>query len=330
VAYADEGLPVSLDTFVDYGRWFQRRLVPHLESDTAVCVTPASHGFRVHLDSGEVVRAEHLVVAVGAKSFAYTPEPLESLPSELCTHASAYGDLSKLSDSDVLVVGAGQSALESAALLDEAGARVRVLVRAPAVKWTPAPTPHRSLARSVRRPRSGLGSGWRTMFYANAPRAFRHLPEAQRLNAVRTALGPAGAWWLRSRLSDDVQVMVSHEVIDARRDGDKVRLQVANQLGSDELTADHVLAATGYRVRPSALSWLDPQMSRSLRRTGDYPLLSPHFESSVPGLYFVGLAAAGTFGPALRFVWGTRHVGPALSSRLAEIHHQPRSRHSVR
>jgi hypothetical protein len=47
------------------------------------------------------------------------------------------------------------------------------------------------------------------------------------------------------------------------------------------------------------------------------PVLSRRFESSVPGLYFTGLAAASTFGPAMRFVCGTRFAAPTVARELA-------------
>jgi len=41
-----------------------------------------------------------------------------------------------------------------------------------------------------------------------------------------------------------------------------------------------------------------------------------NFESSVPGLYFVGLPAAHTFGPVQRFALGARFAASRITSHL--------------
>ena len=41
------------------------------------------------------------------------------------------------------------------------------------------------------------------------------------------------------------------------------------------------------------------------------------YQSSVPGLYFIGPAVAPTFGPVMRFVFGTWHAGPVAARNLA-------------
>ena len=50
------------------------------------------------------------------------------------------------------------------------------------------------------------------------------------------------------------------------------------------------------------------------------PVLGRNFQSSVPGLYFTGLAAAASFGPVMRFVHGAdfaaRRIAAHIASRL--------------
>ena len=45
--------------------------------------------------------------------------------------------------------------------------------------------------------------------------------------------------------------------------------------------------------------------------------LSGGFESSAPGLFFVGPAAANSFGPLMRFMVGAEYVAPRIAPRLA-------------
>jgi cation diffusion facilitator CzcD-associated flavoprotein CzcO len=127
--------PIELRRFVEYGRWFQRRVAPDLDTRPVERVEPAGDGFRVTVDGGDQVEAGRIIVAAGIASFAWSPPPFGSLPRELVSHSSAERDLHRFAGRRVLVVGGGQSALETAALLHEAGAKTEVVVRRPAVTW---------------------------------------------------------------------------------------------------------------------------------------------------------------------------------------------------
>ena len=154
----------------------------------------------------------------------------------MCTHASAHTDLSTFAGQRVVVVGAGQSALESAALLHESGADVHLVARAKEVVWNGQPLdPARPLPQRIIEPESGLGSGWSTWVYSRHPEIFRHLPEQTRIDRARTALGPAGASWLRVRVEDQFPVLTSHAVRSATAvsggSGDAVRLSLRTRDG---------------------------------------------------------------------------------------------------
>ena len=47
------------------------------------------------------------------------------------------------------------------------------------------------------------------------------------------------------------------------------------------------------------------------------PMVNGGFESSVPGLYFVGPPAVDSFGPLMRFMVGAEYVAPLVARRLA-------------
>jgi cation diffusion facilitator CzcD-associated flavoprotein CzcO len=320
LAYGDYASPVPLETFARYGMAFQRRLVPEVEAAQVVELDKPGRAFELRLSGGETVSARRVVIAVGMAYFGYVPATLRALPPELASHSSRHHDLSRFRGRDVTVIGGGQSALETAALLREQGASARILVRRPSVVWNTVPTPdRRPLRQRVRRPVSGLGLGWRTLFYAQAPGAFHYLAEQARLRAVRTALGPAGAWWLRQRVDERLPVLLEHTVLGAETSGDRVRLRLGrpDRVGG-ELMTDHVIAATGYRVDLEALPFLRPALLARLRRLQRGPALSRDFESSVPGLYFVGLASANEFGPVMRFVFGADYTARRIATHLTE------------
>ena len=174
--YASYGLPVPLDTFVSYGQWFQSELGLAIEEVMVTDIDSSAMADSSSTVGGvERVLARRVVVAIGVEHFAYVPEPLSGLPSALCTHSSAHTDLAAFRGQEVIVVGAGQSALESAALLHENGAAVQVLARKRAgglERRRRSRSTGRCLQR-LREPESGLGSGWGTWFYSNHPDLFR-------------------------------------------------------------------------------------------------------------------------------------------------------------
>ncbi len=127
------------------------------------------------------------------------------------------------------------------------------MARAPAVDWNAELDAVKSLYKRLRWPESGLGDGWRSLAYSELPRLFFLLPERTRRHIVATANGPSGAWWLKSRVVGKVPLLTGHEVIDVGINGRKLVLSLRRGGDMRKMETDHVIAATGYRVRsPSA------------------------------------------------------------------------------
>lgn len=135
----------------------------------------------------------------------------------LVSHTSHHTDLSRYAGRRVAVIGGGQSALESAALLHEAGAEAQVLVREPRVLWGMRPEPARPWTERVTKPASPLGTGWILAAVCKAPGGVRLMPAASRLLLFRRALGPSGGWWLRDRVEGVVPVRTSCQSPGPRR-----------------------------------------------------------------------------------------------------------------
>src|SRR5262249_39312304 len=127
--------PVPLDDFVVYGQWFQCQVVPDLDRRRITRVESMSNAFRLFLEDGESLPAQRVVIATGIAAFAYRPAQFEGLPPPLVSHSSDHHDLGRFAGQQVAVVGGGQSAIESAALLFESGADVEVIVRAAQIRW---------------------------------------------------------------------------------------------------------------------------------------------------------------------------------------------------
>ena len=326
--YADYGLPVPLQTFIEYGQWFAAELAIDLEETLVTAVTPAGDGFEVSLATGETLRARRVVVATGIEHFAYVPPELARLPARLCTHSSAHTDLSALAGQQVIVVGAGQSALETAALLHENGAQAQIVMREPEVVWNGPPLAlDRPIWQRMAEPEAGLGSGWSTWFYSRHPKIFRHLPPATRVYRARTALGPAGASWLRPRVEGQIPITAGQSVSRVKAGPAGVTLGLAGRDGAEqELAADHVIAATGYRSDLARLAFLDGGLRLRVRTLAGTPAVGGDYQSSVPGLYFIGPGVAPTFGPVMRFVYGADHAARAVAPRLSASARSPGTR----
>ncbi|MBB5157828.1 NAD(P)-binding domain-containing protein [Saccharopolyspora phatthalungensis] len=322
--YADYGVPVSLENFVEYGEWFQQGRGLEVEELLVADIQQRPGRFQLTLSDGQHVDASQVVVVVGVEFFARVPGMLSDLPAELCTHSSVHDDLSGFDGQDVIVVGAGQSALETAALLHENGANARLVARAPRVAWNGKPLlPDRPLWHRMREPEAGLGSGLSTWFYSEQPKLFRHLPRSVRVDRARTALGPAGGWWLRERVEGRLPVHVGHRLEWAKATGEQVRLGV--RVGGEirEFTADHIISATGYPPDLSRLPMLSHRLRSAIHTIDGTPRVGRDFESSVPGLYFAGPLVAPSHGPVMRFVYGADYAVRMMTKRLTATTARP-------
>lgn len=307
-------LPLPLDEFLRYGEWVQEQVAPDVDRRRVDAVTSSEDGFRLLMEDGSDLRAQRVVVAAGIADFVHLPDVARGLPPELVSHTSQHRDLSVFGGRKVLVVGLGQSALESAALMHEAGADVEVVGRRDGITWLHGGKYHRKLGRLV------------PLFYAptdvgplglsrlvGAPSFFRQLPRPVQDPLAHRSIRPAGAAWLRPRLAE-VPVTTEQQVISVRPHGHGVDVRLGD--GSHR-SVDHVLFGTGYKVDVSRYPFLGPELLHGLEMVNGYPLLAGGMESSVPGLHFLGAPAAWSFGPTMRFVAGGWYGGERLTRALA-------------
>jgi hypothetical protein len=316
IEYSDAGIPVHLDTFSAYGLAFKERKVPELEDKIVTSLDRLPDGFRLKLDSGETVTARRVVLAVGITHFEHVPAGLANLPPEFLSHSFRHHDLEQFRGRNVVVIGGGSSATDLAGLLHEVDANVQLISRRTALKFHGKPEVGKSasLWERIRRPRSGIGPGWRLRFCADAPMLFHHLPESLRLEAVRRILGPSGGWFTKEKVVGRVPLLLGYTVQQAEIQNGRVRLQLRAADGSErEVLTEHVIAATGYKVEIDRLKFLSPEIRSQLKVVSGAPVLSSGFESSLPGLYFAGISAANSFGPVMRFAFGAGFAARTLT-----------------
>jgi thioredoxin reductase len=317
IPYQPVGHPLSLEDFLRYAEWFRERAVGESIDVKVTSLQRIGSGFVLDFAGAPSIETRRVILATGHMAFRVIPEELASLPEPFCYHSAKVRELSGFAGRDVTLIGAGQSALESAALLREAGAQVRLIVRESQVRWNATRNGHRSLSEKVRHPESGIGFGWESLAVSEMPQWFRRLlPVEIRHRYVARTWGPSGAYWLRPRVEGRIEVLLNCRVRQAKAEHGRVCMEIQGPDGTKTVWTDHVIAATGYKVDLDRLDYLSPGLKQSITREGGAPVLDSQFETSVPGLFIVGVASAPTFGPVMRFMFGAKHVAPVLTQRL--------------
>lgn len=308
---------VRVEDFRDYGLWYQRHAVPDVDRRKVTKLAKTAKAFHLTLEDGEEVEAACVVVATGIDAFAYSPPQFAGISSRLVSHTSRHSDLSEFAGARVVVVGGGQSAFESAALLLEHGAQVEIIVRAADVFWLeshPFKVPGR--VSKILNPGTDVGPlGWHfppANLIVARPNFLRMLPRRIQQRIHDASVRPAAAGWLKPRVAG-ATITVSRRIVSAVADRNRLTLTL-----DDKTTriVDHVLLATGYKVDISRYSFIDQELLESIDRVDGYPRLDLSFQSSVRGLYFTGAAAARSFGPLVRFVSGTDYSARTIARRI--------------
>jgi cation diffusion facilitator CzcD-associated flavoprotein CzcO len=320
-AYADVGVPIPVEVFYAYGREFQERLLPELDTRHVAKIAAEPGGFLLRLDDDEAIHARHVIIAVGITHYAYLPPELRHLPLRFASHTSQPHAMTDPAGRKVVVLGAGSSAVDSAGLLHEGGAEVEIMTRRPKIWFNHPPDKKRGLDLAYSRilkPRSGLGLGWRSRMASDLPTVFHRMPEHFRLRVTRGHLGPSAGWVSRPLVEGKVPIRVNMALQHAEVRGDKVAITFVKPDGDrEEIIADHILAGTGYKVDLQRLEFLDETIRARISEVQSTPRLSRFFESSVPKLYFLGPSAANSFGPLLRFAWGAKFTSRHLTRHFA-------------
>lgn len=320
ILYNDSITPLSIETFISYGEVFQKRFVPFVERKALAALEPNASGLSLRFDDGEIVHARRVVLAVGMSPFKYLPPDAAQLPAEMVSHAGDYGAFDALDGKEVVIVGSGSSATDLSALLHESGISVSILARADNLTFASPPRP-RGLAQRIIGPTSGIGNGWTMEVCADAPWLVRFLPKDLRVRLANArALGPLGGAFMRDRVVGKFPIRLGRTIAEMAARYGRAHLRTTTADGREEtLRADHVIFATGYRTDLDRLPFLAPEVAARMRRTGAAPALSGHYESSVPGLHFIGPSSANSFGPVCRFVYGTGHPAQHLARYLPAV-----------
>ena len=314
------GAPVPLARFIEYGRWFQSQAIPGLDRRKVTSVVLGNDGFQLTLEDGQALDSRRVVIAAGIAPFAWRPPEFSKLPGSLVSHLSGHRDLRRFGGRRVAVIGGGQSALESAALLHESGISVEVFVRSPIVHWAwrrPWLHTFKPVSALLYAP-PDVGPAVISHIVAR-PNWFRRLPRLLQNRWGPLSIRPAGAGWLKHRL-EGIDIWTGRTILSVLPVGEEVSIRFND---GRECRFDHVLLGTGYRVDISRYQFLSSSLLSAVRQCNGYPDLDYGFESSVEGLHFLGAPAAWSFGPLMRFVAGTEFSSRALTRRITSRSAKP-------
>jgi FAD-dependent urate hydroxylase len=302
--------PVPLAEFERYGAWYGERAAPDLDGRRIIAVVPrGERSFTLRLEDGTEPTVSRVIVAAGISPFAWRDSPLAELSDELVSHSSYHRDFGRFRGRSVVIVGSGQSALESAALLHEEGAAVELIGRRPAPIWLAGHGDSlRARVRAGMAPPTDVG-GRVTGWLAAAPGVMHGSPRALREWTTARCVVPAGADWLPERVRD-VTMTMDRQVSSAEARNGTVWISLDD---GSEREVDHAILATGWRIDAARYPFLDRSIVERLDLRNGYPVLGPGLESSIPGLHFVGTAAAMSFGPINRFVVGSWYAAPVVA-----------------
>lgn len=314
--------------FVDYGLWFQQQAVPQVDETlvTRIHKQKNSQRFEVELADGRTLTASIVIVATGLQAYAWKPPIYQDFPDHLVSHTAQNLPDDTFTQKRIAIIGGGPSAVETASLILAKASHVDIITRRP-ILWdesdeTAKPkayehnTDHqRTLWQRLRYPDAKLTPGWFNWWIENFPYTFHSLPRSFQDELFRGKGGyrPANNKRLREQMGEKVSYHENVEVREAHLTGDQITLHLSN--GEVE-GYDHVLLGTGYQADLGRLSLLSPELLNQIQTYHHAPLLSGSFESSVSGLYFVGLASVRSFGPLYRFVIGADATASKITSAV--------------
>lgn len=298
--------PLSLEFYLQYAQWFQDQSGIQTLPFYVTKLDQVDGRFHATLENGGVIEAQNVVVAIGMGYFKNQPAELGGiLPEGRFQHTCDAVQLSALKGKRVLILGGRQSAFEWAALLNDAGAaEVHLSHRhdSPAfaeADWTWVPP---------------LVDGM-----VNDPAWFRNLPQEEKDAIVKRMWGEGRLKvepWLETRVMKSNTRIHANSKLEhcAERPDGALDIRLDN---GESFVVDDVILATGYKVDMSRVSFLSAgNLSEKVAVKNGFPVLDPHFQTSVNGLYFTSLPAAQDFGPFFGFTVSVRTSAKIIGNAL--------------
>jgi thioredoxin reductase len=280
--------------FLEYAGWFQAKKRIDVVQDLVVSLRAGGSGFEAGLAQGGRIAARNVVIATGYKDYKFIPlDIVAELPADRYAHTCDLVDFSPLRGKRCLIVGGRQSAFEWAALInEEIAAEVHVVYRHDMPRFEPSDWSwmDRHVDEMLSTP------GW----YRGLSEPDRQAVDQHFWEEAKLKLEP----WLWDRLGHDGILSWPRRTVSncSLAQGGQVDVSLDN---GSRLRVDFVVLATGYHVDITRLPLLeDTSILPRIQTAGGYPVLDDAFQSTLPGVYFAGLASTRDFGPMFGFVRG--------------------------
>jgi thioredoxin reductase len=297
--------PIPLELFLEYADWFRAVKGIQVHRVRVEQVREGDGPLKVTLEDGRVVRAGTVVATPGLEHFARFPSWVRrDLPRKRYSHSGELTRLERFAGARVLVVGGGQSAFESAALLAEHGAEVVEIVyrhHTPRFARSDWEFVEPQVTAALAAP------GW---FRSLSP-ATRDMIGRRFWAEGRLKLEP----WLAPRIDRrEIHCRAQAFVSGAAERPDGTIGVVLS--GGQVVHVDHVIAATGYETDLTRVPYLAGVID-DIELAAGRPMLDEAFETTVPGLHVTGFAAMRDFGPVACSVRGATLAAAIIAKRLS-------------
>ncbi|MHB8697712.1 MAG: NAD(P)-binding domain-containing protein [Sulfuricaulis sp.] len=286
-----EAKRIAFHEFIAYATWFaaQHELRP---IQLAVQTVHRDDDCWLIRTQGGVVRARHVVVAVGLNGMQRMPEEAARHP-RLYTTVSEIKCFEELRGKRVAIVGAGQSAAEAALALAAAGAQTQLVVRG-----------ERVVFRSLHSPGAFLFK----FLFKRTDRFISWLPARLQTILLRFLTKGTIEPTLRDELDRaGVQIHTRSRIVPAVRGGENF-LEMRSP-GGKPVPVDYAVLGTGYTFDVRRIPFLSDV---SVKHVDGIPRLNRYAESSAPRLYFCGIATLRLIGPQAQFIFGTSKISPRI------------------
>src|SRR5579859_434036 len=307
--------PVPIEAFIEYALWFQKHAVPNVDETYVSSIERKDGIFELTLEDGRIVHSPVVVMAIGLYYYANRPAEYTQVPAECVSHAYDHGDFSRFAGKKVLMIGAGQSAVEYSALLNEAGAAVHLVARRPIHWLDPDRADERGLIEQIKAPNAGIAPGWKNWILEYVPYLFYTYPQERKDRYIKNNYQAAANDWLRERVIGKVVLHEKQKVTELVEADGGLEATLSN---GEKIKVDHVMMATGYIVNVNDLPMLHSSLKEQIESDQNIPVLNHFFECSVPGMYFLGLTSLRSFGPLYRFVVGAKATAQRVANSVVK------------
>ena len=221
--------PCTMQSFAAYGMEMREQFVPEIEEVLATNIATNGKEFEVTLANNDSIRARRVVVCTGLSNLNRVPRHLQGLGPDLLRHTADISEYSAYRQKRVAIIGAGASAIEAGALVNEAGGAAEIFVRGRYAVIHGRTPKERPLWRKIKEPVSVLGGVRQSWVLQHVPLLVHFMPKERRVRFAKGYLGPSAPWSIKDRVVGKVPIHLQHEVVRADPVQGGLRVSIRDQ-----------------------------------------------------------------------------------------------------